>query len=961
MAVVAATSTSLTYQGRIVKTDGTPLQYANVSFLFQIKDPSGACVIYQEHVTGINMSGSNGVFDVPIGMGTISWPAGPATVIDVFNNSSAAACGVCSGYTCTAGSSTYTPLASDGRVLSVSFHDGQGWKAITPDTAIRAVPLAGYARSAQKLGPYAASDFLIKSDINNSGAGSVSCNGGQFLTWDASTLKFGCASVSAGAGGTVTTVSVGSPLAVTNASTTPHITIPAASSSQNGYLTSTDWATFNGKLSASDLASQNAAGFTGALSGDVSGNQSSTSVDKIKGVAISATAPSTNQVLQYNGSSWAPSPLRLPAAAPSVSGQALVADTTGVLSWQSLNSGTVTAVNATSPLSSSGGATPTLSLAGLSSLGSAHQILGMNNAANGYEYKSLSGTSNQISVSHGANSITLSTPQNIHNAASPTFAGLTLSGMSSGGFVKNSGGGVLSGGHSVALSSDVSGSLPLANGGTGATSFSGSSVIASNSGGTALTTVAGTVNGSVLQHTPTGPAFSTASFPSTTSIHQILYSSANNVVGGLATANDSVLLTNSSGAPSFLAKSSDHFSQYALLAGRGAGQTLYGGTTSGADLTLHASSDATKGDILLNPSGGRVGVRHTNPTAPLTVGGDIHTHSGKFAGYMNNAGGNAFEAASIEPYADSLTSGTESSGLRFWTRVSGAVNNVMDLGSRIYAWTTVEQFSGYTVHNHASNNANGHQMEFYKSRGTHTARQPVVANDNYFAIVGSTYHSGNAWGSPSILLAGVATENHTATGAGSAFVFQTTANGTTTRANRLIIQHNGYVGIGTNGPSYPLHVVGDTYTSGYYRSPNGAIQTSDERFKRNIATINNPLEKLLEIRGVTYDWRAQEFPDKKFNERHQLGVIAQEVEKQFPEAVITDNEGYKSVQYTALVAPLIEAIKTLYQKLNIMDQDKASKAELEAANKEILRLQQENTELKMRMEKVEKALLSGHG
>ena len=89
----------------------------------------------------------------------------------------------------------------------------------------------------------------------------------------------------------------------------------------------------------------------------------------------------------------------------------------------------VTSVSATSPLASSGGTTPTISITGLSSLGSANQLPGVNSGATGLEYKTLSGTSNQISVTHGAGTITLATPQDIATGSSPTFVGLNLSGL----------------------------------------------------------------------------------------------------------------------------------------------------------------------------------------------------------------------------------------------------------------------------------------------------------------------------------------------------------------------------------------------------------------------------------------------------------------------------------------------------------------------------------------------------
>lgn len=67
----------------------------------------------------------------------------------------------------------------------------------------------------------------------------------------------------------------------------------------------------------------------------------------------------------------------------------------------------------------------------LTSLGTANQVLGVNSGATGLEYKTVSGTANQVTVTHGANTITLATPQDIHTSAEPSFSKLTLTG---GGF-----------------------------------------------------------------------------------------------------------------------------------------------------------------------------------------------------------------------------------------------------------------------------------------------------------------------------------------------------------------------------------------------------------------------------------------------------------------------------------------------------------------------------------------------
>ena len=66
------------------------------------------------------------------------------------------------------------------------------------------------------------------------------------------------------------------------------------------------------------------------------------------------------------------------------------------------------------------------------------------------------------------------------------------------------------------------------------------------------------------------------------------------------------------------------------------------------------------------------------------------------------------------------------------------------------------------------------------------------------------------------------------------------------------------------------------------------------------------LEKVLNLRGISYEWKAQNETSK------QIGVVAQEVEAIYPELVHTSESGYKSVSYSKLVAPLIEAVKEIF-------------------------------------------------
>lgn len=84
---------------------------------------------------------------------------------------------------------------------------------------------------------------------------------------------------------------------------------------------------------------------------------------------------------------------------------------------------------------------------------------------------------------------------------------------------------------------------------------------------------------------------------------------------------------------------------------------------------------------------------------------------------------------------------------------------------------------------------------------------------------------------------------------------------------------------------------------------------SDKRLKRNIVTIPNALQRVLSLRGVNFKWKDSNFDGDSL----QIGMIAQEVEKVFPESVHTANDPMKTkaVEYEHLIGALVEAIKEL--------------------------------------------------
>ena len=83
-----------------------------------------------------------------------------------------------------------------------------------------------------------------------------------------------------------------------------------------------------------------------------------------------------------------------------------------------------------------------------------------------------------------------------------------------------------------------------------------------------------------------------------------------------------------------------------------------------------------------------------------------------------------------------------------------------------------------------------------------------------------------------------------------------------------------------------------------------AFSSSDKDLKDNITPIENPIDKIKEIGGYEFDWN-----NKSSYEGHDVGVIAQEIEKVLPEVVTTRDNGYKAVKYEKIVALLIEGIK----------------------------------------------------
>ena len=142
----------------------------------------------------------------------------------------------------------------------------------------------------------------------------------------------------------------------------------------------------------------------------------------------------------------------------------------------------------------------------------------------------------------------------------------------------------------------------------------------------------------------------------------------------------------------------------------------------------------------------------------------------------------------------------------------------------------------------------------------------------------------------------------------------------------------GRVGIERNNPSFTLDV------NGLLRVQTTVI-ASDARLKKDIATIENGMAIVRNLRGTTYQFRADEsFGESEFDlgEGTMAGFIAQEMEEVIPHLVYTDDQGIKGVNYDGVVPYLVEGMK-----------------ELDAQNQQ---LQAENAALQSRLEAIEAQL-----
>ena len=400
------------------------------------------------------------------------------------------------------------------------------------------------------------------------------------------------------------------------------------------------------------------------------------------------------------------------------------------------------------------------------------------------------------------------------------------------------------------------------------------------------------------------------------------------------------------------------------------GQKLHIGTNTQTGSYLHSGSKTQVGDF--NITGNVIEVGNTTQTGDITLTGDlIHTGSALSLG-NEVRNGNTTTVGSLTQTGNILLNSTGSINLKGTGSIDGIVevtgpnNKIRFLYPTIASLPSAANYHGMFAHVHDQGKAyyahNGSWVELITSAsvansylknttdtltGNLTVTGTINATEINTTVVSSSisFSTGsNIFGDEtsdkhqftgSIDLAGPLTAsaatisgdlivtgiiNGTLTGSienaiTSSYILGADVAGTVTSSSfattSSYVNFNGGltttsdvqfdsfgVGVAASGTTGEIRATADII----------AYHSSDKRLKENIEVIPDAVNKVKQIKGISFDWK-ENISDVTSKTGHDIGVLAQDIEAVLPELVTTRDSGYKAVSYEKIVALLIEAIK----------------------------------------------------
>ena len=559
----------------------------------------------------------------------------------------------------------------------------------------------------------------------------------------------------------------------------------------------------------------------------------------------------------------------------------------------------------------------------------------------------------------------------------------------------------------VGLTTHVSGTLPIANGGTNSTVVPTLGGIVYGTGTAYAVTAAGGAGYLLVgAGASSQPVWTSPSSFLTTDNYGNLHAGTNslNSSNGLVGSNIAIgngAMQAASGSSNIVSSNIGIGNQAlnALIAGSSAST---GNTAIGFNTLVKATtggSNTAIGNLAgygLSPPDG-----NGNNTA---IGAGSMYGSATFSnniGTSNTAIG-AQSLAGISSGASNVALG--SSALNGLT--TGSSNVAVGPGSLSGATSSSYSIAmGYNANRNFDNIGSAYNIAigYFSLNGYSTTQINNTATNNIALGTQSGYGSGTGNTGPENIMIGHSAAYNISSGANNSLLGSNSGFGLTTGSNNLFLGYYAGYYENTNGSQIildvmdrtsqslqrsnaPIYIVANSTVAsqtihlagvvtisngltvsnigtGSLTATAGVFSTSDERFKKDVVSLNQNgdiLDRIRMVNGVYYHWRDKEFPSRQFATTRQIGVIAQNIERVFPEIVTTGADGYKAVAYDKLGAILLEGMKAQQSQLD-NHEARIQKAEMDVAtirDKEIVELREENNSLRTKISSLEKWITS---